>query len=93
VVFSADFSHYLPQDVAERHDAATRRAMADNDIGAIARMDNGYVDSKVTVMAAMLMADRLGGQLDELAHGNSNGLGAEKTASTTSYFVLAARRK
>jgi AmmeMemoRadiSam system protein B len=94
VVYSIDFSHYLAETVASRRDDETLAAMRGGDLAAVALMDNGHVDSRATLMTAMLMAERLGGRLDEVAyHGNSNDFGVYKTTSTTSYFGIPVRRK
>lgn len=89
VIGSVDFSHYLPPDEADRKDEITLKAIADRDLEAISRMDNGHLDSPpsvITVLEAMNLEGAK--ELKVLGHSNSAKITGIHTDITTSYYTI-----
>jgi hypothetical protein len=88
VVFSIDFSHYLVETEARRHDVETRRAIEDRDLATISRFTNDNVDSPMTLVAALTFARAAGLQTDIIANSNSNDFLTTKERTTTSHYLI-----
>lgn len=69
-VFSIDFSHYLPPELADMHDGETLEAVLNGDTSAIEHMTNSNVDSPYCLSAYVRLTEALGGKI--AAADNSN---------------------
>jgi AmmeMemoRadiSam system protein B len=87
-VFSIDFSHYLPEADARRHDKETRQAIEDGDLDAISRFSNDNVDSPASLIAALAFAKAAGLKVEIAATTNSNEFLMSKENVTTSHFLI-----
>ena len=84
VIASVDFSHYLPQQVAEGHDAFTFAALQNGDFGWLAKAE---VDSPQSLQTASGFAlAREAGNFLPMHRGNSAEFSRD-TFATTSYVV------
>lgn len=92
-VFSIDFSHYLPPQIADMHDSETLEAVLSGDTAAIERMTNDNVDSPYCLSAYVRLTEALGGEI--IPADNSNTAKIREISysdalfpeGVTSYFV------
>lgn len=89
VVVSTDFSHYLTEEEADRHDRITEELIRNGRIDEIIRLNNDYVDSPASVASVMLYARAVNLIPQFLRNANSNDFSERAFAETTSYFGIA----
>ena len=88
VVFSIDFSHYLPEAQTRRRDIITRRAIETGDLDTISRFTNDNVDSPMSLIAALTFAKAAGLKVQIIENTNSNDFLVVKQPTTTSHFMI-----
>lgn len=91
VIVSTDFSHYLDKAGADQNDLKMRQWIDDRNTEIIARLNNDYIDSPISLVTILLLAQRKNWQTEEIYHGNSFDFSLIKPAETTSYFGLVFR--
>jgi hypothetical protein len=87
-VAAVDFSHYLVQSQAERHDEVTLEILRSSDPAALFGLDSSYLDSPPSIATLMSAMATLG--TDEfvlLENTNSGAIKHDELAPTTSYIV------
>lgn len=89
VIFSIDFSHYLPLEVAEKRDEYTKQVLLNMNEGSARKMNNDFVDSPASVITMFKLCKKLKAQLLTIEdHANSAViLNNRNLLSTTSYFT------
>jgi AmmeMemoRadiSam system protein B len=88
VVFSVDFSHYLPRNEADKMDSITRDLIEKRDIKTIMLLNNNYVDSPASLSTALIYANRKNLSVNILGINNSDDFSAIPNLQTTSYFAI-----
>lgn len=92
-VFSIDFSHYLPPQIADMHDSETLEAVLSGDTAAIERMTDDNVDSPYCLSTYVRLTEALGGEIIPADNSNTAKIrevpysGALFPEGVTSYFV------
>lgn len=71
-VFSIDFSHYLPPQIADMHDSETLEAVLSGDISAIEQMTDDNVDSPYCLSTYVRLTDTLGGKISAADNSNTS---------------------
>lgn len=89
VIFSIDFSHYLPKEEADKSDVLTRNLIEDRNIKEIMELDNDYVDSPASLAASLILAEKLDLKTDIIYNSNLFNFSNIKPIETTSYFAVA----
>lgn len=92
-VFSIDFSHYLPPELADMHDSETLEAVLNGDTYAIEHMTNNNVDSPYCLSAYVRLTEALGGKINAADNSNTSKVREVPYSASlypegvTSYFV------
>ena len=92
-VFSIDFSHYLPAELADMHDGETLEAVLSGDTAAIEQMTNDNVDTPYCLSTYVRLTERLGGEITAADNSNTSKVreipysGSLFPEGVTSYFV------
>lgn len=88
IIFSVDFSHYLPREIAERNDQVTAKALLAMDEQVLYDMNNDYIDSPPSLVLMMKLCKKAGARFTIVDHTNSADLlGQPNLLSTTSHFT------
>jgi predicted class III extradiol MEMO1 family dioxygenase len=89
-IFSLDFSHYLPANIATQKDARTWDLISGFDVSGVLTLDNDYVDSPSGLGLSLSLAQKVKAQdLQLIHHTNSGLLLSDFVTGTTSYFGIA----
>ncbi|MFA4872336.1 MAG: AmmeMemoRadiSam system protein B [Patescibacteria group bacterium] len=88
VIYSIDFSHYLPREEADLKDIETRAFIEGAQVSRIMALGNDHLDSPASLAAALLYADKKNLRADIVATKNSDDFSIERTQETTSYFII-----
>ncbi len=88
VIYSIDFSHYLPREEADVKDTETRQYIENNDVAKIMTLGNDHFDSPASLATALLYAKDAHLSYNILAVKNSDDFSVERTPETTSYFIV-----
>ena len=88
VIYSIDFSHYLPREEADLKDLETRAFIEGEQVSRIMALGNDHLDSPASLAAALLYADTKNLHADIVAIKNSDDFSVERTQETTSYFII-----
>ncbi len=89
VLGSVDFSHYLPQNEAERRDEETLDAIRYFDYPALYRFGSDHLDSPASLSFVLRTAEKNGVMSFEIVdHTNSGRILQNDAIETTSYFTL-----
>lgn len=88
IIFSMDFSHYLSLVEAEEKDKFTKQYILNRDIDKILTLNNDYIDSPVSLVISLLIADKLDLELKIIYQANSTDFTIEKPIETTSYLGI-----
>ncbi|KKQ28135.1 MAG: hypothetical protein US42_C0002G0090 [Candidatus Magasanikbacteria bacterium GW2011_GWC2_37_14] len=91
IVVSTDFSHYLDRVEADQNDLETQQWIGERNTEMIARLNNDYIDSPISLVTILLLAQKRNWQIEEIYHGNSFDFSLIKPSETTSYFGLVFR--
>lgn len=92
-VFSIDFSHYLPAEIADMHDSETLEAVLSGDTAAIEQMTDDNVDTPYCLSAYVRLTETLGGEIIAADNSNTSKVreipysGSLFPEGVTSYFV------
>lgn len=71
-VFSIDFSHYLPSEIADMHDSETLEAVLSGDTAAIEQMTNDNVDTPYCLSTYVRLTEALGGEITAADNSNTS---------------------
>ncbi len=88
VVFSIDFSHYLPEPEALRRDAETRAAIERGDVERLLGYSSEHLDAPAVMAAALLSAREAVWAVRIEDHATANDFLEIKASSITTYFTL-----
>jgi len=89
IIFSLDFSHYLPKQEADRHDEITRDLIKKRNVKKIIKLSNTKnVDSPASLAISMFLANKKDLKTKIIFHGNSFDFLNIKPIETTSYFGI-----
>ncbi len=89
IIVSADFSHYLTKDEADKKDEHTKALIEERNIEHIIELHNtDYVDSPASLAFAMQYAEEQGLTTNIIHQDNSFHYEVKKLPETTSYFVM-----
>lgn len=89
-IFSLDFSHYLPANVAAEKDDLTIKLIASVNISRILKLNNDYVDSPSGLALCLSLTQKLLADDARLVHHTNSGyLLSDLTSGSTSYLGLA----
>lgn len=92
-VFSIDFSHYLPPEIADMHDGETLESVLSGDTAAIEQMTDNNVDSPYCLSTYVRLTETLGGEITAADNSNTSKVReipyseALFPEGVTSYFV------
>lgn len=92
-VFSIDFSHYLPAEIADMRDSETIEAVLSGDTAAIEKMTDDNVDSPYCLSTYVRLTEMLGGEITAADNSNTSKVreipysGSLFPEGVTSYFV------
>lgn len=90
LISSVDFSHYLTRSEAQAKDQETLRVMRNFDYATLLQLNNDYVDSPISLVAAFRFAERRGIKEFTLLDNTNSGIILKNDfIETTSYFTLA----
>ena len=89
VILSMDFSHYLPDEDAEKMDRETLKAITDFSYNKILSYDSDHVDSPQGLAVFLRTMQLIGAEKKSVIHHtNSSRLLRDPFAQTTSYFGI-----
>lgn len=89
IIISIDFSHYLTKEEADHNDKIIKQLINNRDIEKIIKLNNDYVDSPVSLAAALLFANKKELKTSIIHNSNSFDFSVIKPTETTSYFGIA----
>ena len=70
-VFSIDFSHYLPSEIADMHDSETLEAVLSGNTAAIEQMTDDNADSPYCLSTYVRLTETLGGKITAVDNSNT----------------------
>ncbi len=88
VIYSIDFSHYLPREQADEMDKLTREYIINNDLDQIIKLGDDNLDSPASLATALSLAQKKNWHLEIVANKNSDDFTKVKSKQTTSYFLI-----
>jgi AmmeMemoRadiSam system protein B len=88
IIYSIDFSHYLPKKEADKKDIETKDLIERGAVSRIMTLGNDYLDSPASLATALLYADKKDLKTNILSIMNSDDFSIERTDETTSYFTI-----
>jgi AmmeMemoRadiSam system protein B len=88
VIYSIDFSHYLPREQADHMDELTRQYITNNDLEQIIKLGDDNLDSPASLATALSLAQKKNWHLEIVANKNSDDFTKVKSTQTTSYFLI-----
>lgn len=88
VIYSIDFSHYLPREQADQMDAKTREYINSNNIEQIMTLGDDNLDSPASLGLALQLAQEQGWEMKIVDNKNSDDFTSSKSMQTTSYFLI-----
>ena len=92
IVYSIDFSHYLPDDLTANMDAETIALADRRDYDAIQGLGSDHLDSPFALMTYLMANDRAGNASTLVWHSSSHVVQGTPDAPGTSYLVYESRR-
>lgn len=89
-LFSLDFSHYLPANIAAAKDTHTLDLILKSNLNQILTLNNDYVDSPSGLTLSLSLAQKIKAQKIHIVHHTNSGLLlSDFVTGTTSYFGIA----